>query len=138
MAVYELEILGVPAENITITVESLDEKRLGYYSPTLQQIVINQIGIENKSVWETIDTVAHEAFHAQQRYVVTTSDWNSPVVNTAYYAAARQWRQNYQEGYISASDDPIGYYKQPIEKDAREYAKLEMWRLSKLAAKTSA
>ena len=138
LAVYELEILGVPAENITITVESLDEKRLGYYSPTLQQIVINQIGIENKSVWETIDTVAHEAFHAQQRYVVTTSDWNSPVVNTAYYAAARQWRQNYQEGYISASDDPIGYYKQPIEKDAREYAKVEMWRLSKLAAKTSA
>ena len=34
---------------------------------------------------ETMDTIAHEAFHVQQAYVVENIDWDDAATQAAYY-----------------------------------------------------
>ena len=126
---YELAMLGVPADGMEVSFKDLDEDRLGYYSAASQQIVLAQTELQSGSVWEVIDTIAHETFHAQQAYVVTNIDWDAASTQAAYYDTARRWMRNYQTGYISGEEDLLGYYYQPLETDARAYAREETERL---------
>lgn len=55
-------MLGVP-DGTEVTVQPLDEDRLGYYSAASQQIVLSRSVLESGTAQETMDTIAHEAFH---------------------------------------------------------------------------
>ena len=81
---YEFAMLGVPADGMEVSFKELDEDRLGYYSAASQQIVLDRTELQDGSVWEVIDTIAHETFHAQQAYVVTNIDWDNASTQAAY------------------------------------------------------
>ncbi len=118
-----------------VTVQPLDEDRLGYYSAASRQIVLSRSVLESGTAQETIDTIAHEAFHVQQAYVVENIDWDDAATQAAYYDQARRWLRNDQNGYVSGEEDILGYYFQPVEVDARAYAAEETERLQGLIDK---
>ena len=118
-----------------VTVQPLDEDRLGYYSAASRQIVLSRSVLESGTAQETMDTIAHEAFHVQQAYVVENIDWDDAATQAAYYDQARRWLRNYQSGYVSGDEDILGYYFQPVEADARAYAKEETERLQELISR---
>ena len=134
LAAYELAMLGVP-DGTEVTVQPLDEDRLGYYSAASRQIVLSRSVLESGTAQETMDTIAHEAYHAQQAYVVENIDWDDAATQAAYYDQARRWLRNYQSGYVSGDEDILGYYFQPVEADARAYAKEETERLQELISR---
>lgn len=82
-----------------------------------------------------MDTIAHEAFHVQQAYVVENIDWDDAATQAAYYDQARRWLRNDQNGYVSGDEDILSYYFQPVEIDARAYAAEETERLQGLIDK---
>lgn len=129
LATYELAVLGVPADGIKFSVRELSEDLCGYYGSSSNQLVLNKSMVEEQARRENINTVAHEAFHAQQIYVVEHVNWNDAAANAAYYDQARRWLRNYQEGYVQMEEDVWGYYRQPVEADARKYAGEETDRL---------
>ena len=118
-----------------VTVQPLDEDRLGYYSAASRQIVLSRSVLESGTAQETMDTIAHEAFHVQQAYVVENIDWDDAATQAAYYDQARRWLRNDQNGYVSGEEDILGYYFQPVEIDARAYAAEETERLQGLIDK---
>ena len=134
LAAYELAMLGVP-DGTEVTVQPLDEDRLGYYSAASRQIVLSRSVLESGSAQETMDTIAHEAFHVQQAYVVENIDWDDAATQAAYYDQARRWLRNDQNGYVSGEEDILSYYFQPVEVDARAYAAEETERLQGLIDK---
>ena len=134
LAAYELAMLGVP-DGTDVTVQPLDEDWLGYYSASSRQIVLSRSVLESGTAQETMDTIAHEAYHAQQAYVVENIDWDDAATQAAYYDQARRWLRNYQSGYVSGDEDILGYYFQPVEADARAYAKEETERLQELISR---
>ena len=118
-----------------VTVQPLDEDRLGYYSAASRQIVLSRSVLESGTAQETMDTIAHEAFHVQQAYVVENIDWDDAATQAAYYDQARRWLRNDQNGYVSGEEDILSYYFQPVEIDARAYAAEETERLQGLIDK---
>ena len=134
LAAYELAMLGVP-DGTDVTVQPLDEDWLGYYSASSRQIVLSRSVLESGTAQETMDTIAHEAYHAQQAYVVENIDWDDAATQAAYYDQARRWLRNYQSGYVSGNEDILGYYFQPVEADARAYAKEETERLQEVISR---
>ena len=134
LAAYELAMLGVP-DGTEVMVQPLDEDRLGYYSAASRQIVLSRSVLESGTAQETMDTIAHEAFHVQQAYVVENIDWDDAATQAAYYDQARRWLRNYQNGYVSGEEDILSYYFQPVEVDARAYAAEETERLQGLIDK---
>ena len=134
LAAYELAMLGVP-DGTEVTVQPLDEDRLGYYSAASRQIVLSRSVLESGTAQETMDTIAHEAFHVQQTYVVENIDWDDAATQAAYYDQARRWLRNDQNGYVSGEEDILSYYFQPVEIDARAYAAEETERLQGLIDK---
>jgi hypothetical protein len=70
-----------------------------------------------------IDTILHEQAHQFQREVVANPErFNVPPETVAV------WRDNFNN-YISGYDDFAGYYMQPVEVHAREFAEEVMNRL---------
>lgn len=134
LAAYELAMLWVP-DGTEVTVQPLDEDRLGYYSAASRQIVLSRSVLESGTAQETMDTIAHEAFHVQQTYVVENIDWDDAATQAAYYDQARRWLRNDQNGYVSGDEDILSYYFQPVEIDARAYAAEETERLQGLIDK---
>lgn len=118
-----------------VTVQPLDEDRLGYYSAASRQIVLSRSVLESGTAQETMDTIAHEAFHVQQAYVVENIDWDDAATQSTYYDQARRWLWNDQNGYVSGEEDILSYYFQPVEVDARAYAAEETERLQGLIDK---
>lgn len=77
-------MLGVP-DGTEVTVQPLDEDRLGYYNAASRQIVLSRSVLESGTAQEeTMDTIAHEAYHAQQAYVVENIDWDDAATQAAY------------------------------------------------------
>lgn len=134
LAAYELAMLGVP-DGTEVTVQPPDEDWLGYYSASSRQIVLSRSVLESGTAQETMGTIAHEAFHVQQAYVVENIDWDDAATQAAYYDQARRWLRNYQNGYVSGEEDILSYYFQPVEVDARAYAAEETERLQGLIDK---
>ena len=71
----------------------------------------------------------------EKGYVVENIDWDDAATQAAYYDQARRWLRNYQSGYVSGDEDILGYYFQPVEADARAYAKEETERLQELISR---
>lgn len=67
--------------------------------------------------------------------VPTQSTARKAATQAAYYDQARRWLRNYQSGYVSGDEDILGYYFQPVEADARAYAKEETERLQELISR---
>ncbi len=83
---------------------------VGNYGSTIQDPVARRSSMikvnPDQTMLDFIDTIFHEARHVYQAL-------NTPV-------------DIFDVEYINSIDDPLGYYEQPIEKDAREYAALAM------------
>lgn len=99
---------------------------LGYYSLNDRTITINTEQLELQSKYGNdynthLDTILHEGRHAYQHQTVLGEiehDNKEEVV---------AWKHNLEPGhYISAERNPLGYYNQPVERDARGFAKTAM------------
>ena len=87
-----------------------DEGDFGGYSPSENAIYINEYNIGDAK--ETADTIAHESRHCWQHEMAENFD--SP--------QAKEFKENFDD-YIRPEDDYRGYRNQPVEADAREYAR---------------
>ena len=87
-----------------------DDTDFGGYSPSENAIYINEHNMGDAK--ETADTIAHESRHCWQHDIADNSD--NP--------QAQAFKENFDD-YIRPEDDYRGYRNQPVEADAREYAK---------------
>ena len=87
-----------------------DDTDFGGYSPSENAIYINEHNMGDAK--ETADTIAHESRHCWQHEIADNSD--NP--------QAQAFKENFDD-YIRPEDDYRGYRNQPVEADAREYAK---------------
>ena len=124
------------------TIADLVARQLGFVAPSVvlvqtspeviaeyddRRIAINQLGIDRggvatiQDVFETVDSLLHELRHAFQEFAAFR--------NPAAHPQAAIWRENLHD-VIAQEDDPVGYEEQPIEADAREFARgiVEAWR----------
>lgn len=69
-----------------------------------------------------LNTIAHETRHGMQEYYIMFPDQCPDIISKE---ELKSWQENWQD-YISSNDDFWGYRKQPIEKDAREFARREV------------
>ena len=96
---------------------------LGYYSQSTRSITINTEQLVPQSKYASnyrvhLDTILHEGRHAYQHQVVLGE------IEHKDYEAAQAWADNMAPGhYISYEKNPRGYYYQPIERDARDFAR---------------
>ena len=83
----------------------------GFYRPGDNSININTYTMDDSR--ETADTVAHEMRHAWQRQRAANPQTDED----------RAFANNLRPGnYIRHEVNPLGYYRQPVERDARQYA----------------
>ena len=123
-AVCEIEKreLGIKGE-VPLKIAPLDESVLGMYDEEEKAVTINVARLD-RDVKECIETVAHEMYHAHQFEVMENLDFeDEDVKKSHYYRKAREWKKNVEVGYIPAVYSTENYKAQPIERDAREYAK---------------
>lgn len=98
--------------------KDMEEGKHGFYSPTTKDITMNINEVMSNSVHdykETLDTLIHEGRHAYQDYNVEVREVHSDE------AITNEWSLNL-DNYISYAWDPQGYFEQPVEVDAREFA----------------
>lgn len=91
----------------------------GYYDPELNNIYINNDLINAESPDQALETCFHEGRHAYQ-----THEANLPAV-ADNPEQAQEWENNF-DNYIEYNQDPQGYWNQPVEVDARQYAQERM------------
>ena len=87
-----------------------DNGDLGGYSPSENAIYINEHNMGDAK--ETADTIAYESRHCWQHEMAESSDSSQ----------AQEFRENFDD-YIRPEDDYRGYRNQPVEADARDYAR---------------
>lgn len=91
---------------------------------------LNESSVDERSYWETLDTLIHEGRHTYQNYNLTTRNIHSRP------SQVEDWRENHARGYENGVREiPIfgirytnselerGYRFQPVELDARGFAK---------------
>lgn len=99
---------------------------LGSYSRETKSIYVNTSQFDPESKYgrdpdRIITTCIHEGRHAYQDQVV------KGYVEHDNFEEAEIWKENLsEENYISYREDPIAYYTQPVEVDARTYAEKRM------------
>ena len=107
---------------------------LGSYDPSNGHIYINTSQFDSESMYgkdssQLVTACIHEGRHAYQHQVA------KGLVHHDNQEEAEAWKENLKEGhYISFNENPRGYYEQPVEVDAREFAaqryeELEMERM---------
>ncbi len=119
----ETEVFGIPTVPIVATV--LDYNTLGDYSHTLGLMRINAEVLADYEIYQVLDVICHEVFHSYQHYIIDNTDWDSPLVDTPFYASARRWKANIEDYKDAGRDGQEAYYDQSLERDARRYAELE-------------
>lgn len=102
---------------------------LGAYSRETQTIFINTSQLDPDSKFgrdpdRIITTCIHEGRHAYQNQVV------SGLIRHDNLEEAEQWSENLSEdNYITYQENPVAYYMQPVEVDARTFAEERMLQL---------
>lgn len=102
---------------------------LGAYSRDTQTIYINTSQFDPDSKYgrdpdRIITTCIHEGRHAYQNQVA-----NGLIIHEDA-EEAETWRDNLAEdNYISYQENPVAYYMQPVEVDARSFAEQRMVQL---------
>lgn len=118
---YESGRVSAPVEGRFLRTGS-DGIFLGSYDPRSGRIYINVSQFDPGSMYgkdsSTLVTAClHEGRHAYQHQVA------NGIVHHDDPNEAAAWRENLKDGnYISFEEDPRGYYEQPVEADAREFA----------------
>lgn len=105
-------------EPCPLNFRDMETGRHGFYSPSAKDITlnINEVMSDNFHDYkETLDTLIHEGRHAYQDYNVDVREVHSDETTTG------EWAENL-DNYISYEWDPQGYFSQPVEVDAREFA----------------
>lgn len=122
------ELIGrKPCEVISESM-GIDYKKgttLGYFKSGTDSIFLNSDALENSTrhgsdYRKCLDTIIHEGRHCTQekaiRGEIDLKDVSPEVIES--------WRENLKPGnYIRPEKNIMGYYNQPIEKDAREFGK---------------
>lgn len=102
---------------------------LGSYSRDTQTIYINTSQFDPESKYgkdpdRIITTCIHEGRHAYQNQVA------NGLITHEDAEEAEIWRDNLSEdNYISYQENPVAYYMQPVEMDARSFAEDRMMQL---------
>lgn len=102
---------------------------LGSYSRDTQTIYINTSQFDPESKYgkdpdRIITTCIHEGRHAYQNQVA------NGLITHEDAEEAEAWRDNLAEdNYISYQENPVAYYMQPVEVDARSFAEDRMMQL---------
>lgn len=118
---YESNRVSVPVEGRFLHTGS-DGIVLGSYDPRSGRIYINVSQFDSESMYgkdssTIVTTCLHEGRHAYQHQVV------NGIVQHDDPNEAATWSENLKDGnYISFEENPRGYYEQPVEVDAREFA----------------
>lgn len=117
---FESGILGIPS--VIITAKKLDAFTLGAYNRETKEMWIDLEHLMEADVKECIQTVCHEIYHSYQNYLVGNLDWDREVMDSAYFAELRSWKENednYKNAWVSGFQ---AYEEQPLEAAARDYA----------------
>jgi len=108
-------------KGIHIYSKIMEENNLAYYSDRESAVYININHMMNDSVYEVIDSVAHELFHAASYMYVEIYNELSPEKQKSYFFNDVAVYAKEFSNYVSADVDFVSYYGQKCEKDARLY-----------------
>lgn len=116
---FQSELLGIPTTRVTA--KKLEPFTLGQYSEASNEMWIDIEHLATSAPENIIRTLAHEAFHSCQHFLVNNIDWNMEVFQATYFQELRNWERNdddYQQPYLNGYD---AYCNQPLEVSARAY-----------------
>ena len=106
--------------NVSLYSEAPDKNgriSCGGYNLKTSDIEMNTYHLSEKTSEGCLNTIMHEGRHAYQDNVVKGNIDHHP------QSDVKAWQHNMKPGnYISPEQNIKGYYRQPIEADAREYA----------------
>lgn len=92
----------------------------GYYDGS--EIVLDIDNFNADNPWDLVNTVAHETRHAFQAHAVQVYEDTKIPPEGVSVQTVKSWQSNYVEGnYIDGKKDFEGYWKQPVEVDARQF-----------------
>lgn len=101
----------------------MDKGVLGYYSDCESAVYISAEHIMNDSVYDVINSVCHEMYHAATyRYLEIYNGLNSEEQSLYFFYDASIYAEEFSN-YVSGKENYISYYGQKCEKDARRYGK---------------
>ena len=95
-----------------------DDRLCGFYNHSNKVIALNMVYISQDSeklLTVLLNTILHECKHARQWAAVEGADfgYSQQQIN--------EWKRNF-DNYISPKESDEGYFKQPVEGDARGFA----------------
>lgn len=126
-----LECVYWGIEPVKLEVETYEsESLMGYYVDQYYIISIRKEMFDMPRD-EVIDTLLHETHHAYVHKAVQSVDWDDKKIEKNKELRVYKDLQLYKEGienYVPAEVDPVGYYNNPIEVAAREYAEEWTWK----------
>lgn len=118
----EKNILPLIASKMSVTYDKLewfeDDRLCGFYSHDSKVIALNiafTATDSEKLLTVLINTIIHECKHARQWVAVEGANFG--------YSQQQidKWKRNFDD-YISSRESDEGYFKQPVEVDARGFA----------------
>jgi hypothetical protein len=141
-AIVDYECGKLNIKPLTLTVSSkMSNTRLAYYSDNQSKIVINNNHLNNDSVFEICNTIAHECFHSAQHSLILNGENYSgdTEMETDISDRINTYKVEFEE-YKSFNDVDVelnykeffDYYTQKCEVDARSYGDIEAVVLYKL------
>lgn len=129
---------------LRVDIEKMKPKTLGYQSASQQKIALNSLYVNSNDPnvhREVIDTILHEGRHAYQHYNVDVKCIHESAAEVAtwrenFYDPEYRYYQStgqkilipYNDGSVHNVDYRL-YYYQPVETDARNFAKDVMIKL---------
>ncbi|WP_298069902.1 hypothetical protein [uncultured Mailhella sp.] len=90
----------------------------GQYSPNSKQVTINEDYLSRTDSYQIMQTMIHEMRHAYQYAAV-----EDPGSYNVSAETIEQWKNNFAPGNYYSGDDYSRYVSQPIEYDAKNFAK---------------
>ncbi len=125
IANIEARYLGLSNE-LNVGADELEGITLAQYNDATYTISIDLEHLENSPAGEVLDSCCHEAYHSYQHRLV--EDYSAADTKDLFqYQDAAVYAQEFGQ-YIDGDDDPMAYYTQKCETDAREYAETAVLR----------
>ena len=114
--------LGLNKE-VHIYSKILEEGTLGYYSERESAVYISAKHLMTDSVYDVLETVGHEMYHAAEHRYVEIYNGLSPEDQASYFLYDASIYAEEFSNYVSGKEDFISYYGKKCEKDARSYGR---------------
>lgn len=137
---FECTKLNIKPLELAIS-SKMSNTRLAYYSDNQSKIVINKNHLNNDSVFEICNTIAHECFHSAQYSLILNGEYYSgdTDIETDISDRINTYKVEFED-YRSFNDVDVelnykeffDYYTQKCEVDARSYGDIEAVVLYKL------